>query len=107
MAPALETAAAPTAETYFQLDQFEVADDERRLVLKGRWFGVRGRRFVRPTLTFSLAGEPQRLLADMEHKPWAPSDGQDWVAAFPWTSEPGSVADLELGVAPDIAVALP
>jgi hypothetical protein len=107
MAPALETAAAPTAAIYFELDRFEVDADGDRLTLSGRWFGVRGRRFVRPTLTLSAAGLPQRLLADMEHKPWAASDGEAWVAAFAWDLDSEVVTDLELGVAPDIAVALP
>lgn len=107
MAPALGTATAPTAEIYFELDRFDVSEDEPRIELSGRWFGVRGRRFVRPTLTLNFAGEPQRLLATIDHKPWAADDGEAWVAAFPWSFGAEAVTDLELGVAPDIAVELP
>ncbi len=104
MSPPLETA---TAQIYFELDRFELAEGERRVELSGRWFGVRGRRFVRPTLTLNAGGERHRLLAEIEHKPWAPEDGSDWVAAFPWDVEDSVVSELELGVAPDIAVELP
>jgi hypothetical protein len=107
MAQSLETATARAAEIYFELDRFQVADDEQRIELSGCWYGVRGRRFVRPTLTFTADGRPQRLLAEMEHKPWAAEDGADWMAAFPSKLDGEAVTDLELSVAPDIAVELP
>jgi hypothetical protein len=106
MAQALETATAESSDIFFELERLEHGD-EGRLELVGRWFGVRGRRFVRPTLTLEADGEPRRLLADIEHKPWAPVDGDPWVAAFPWDLDGADVAELELGVAPDIAVELP
>ena len=37
-------------QTGFELDRFQWAGEDR-LEVEGRWFGVRGRRFVRPVLT--------------------------------------------------------
>lgn len=55
----------------------------------------------------SADGETRRSLAVLEHKPWHPSDGETWVAAFPWAGEDVEIVDAELAVAPDIAVSLP
>jgi len=77
-----------------------------RLEVVGRWFGVRGRRFIRPTLHVEVDGEPRRMLAVLDHKPWAVEDGQDWVAAFAWEGEPVDLAGSELTVGPDVAVEL-
>jgi hypothetical protein len=84
-------------------------DDQGRLLVNGRWFGVRGRRFVRPTLTLTVNpdGSEQRALADLEHKPWAAEDGEPWIAAFPLEIELKEAKRMELSVAPDIAVDLP
>lgn len=88
----------------FELERFELDGD--RLELSGRWFGVRGRRFFRPTLTPVGARDRSRMLADLEHKPWAAEDGEPWEAAFPWTG--GSRGGrYELSVAPDISIELP
>ena len=54
------------ANASFDLERLEAGDDA--IVVKGRWSGVRGMRFVRPTLTIGS----RRLLATLEHKPWAP-----------------------------------
>src|SRR3954465_1663982 len=48
----------------------------------GYWPGRPGRRFMRPTLVLKGEGDPKRLLALLEHKPWAASDGEQWIAAF-------------------------
>ena len=89
----------------FELERFERSDG--RLELSGRWFGVRGMRFVRPTLTLSCDdGTSSRALADLEHKPWEPLDGETWEAAFPY-GEDAVVLDAELAVAPGIAIPLP
>ena len=91
----------------FELERFEFAGEER-IEISGRWFGVRGRRFVRPSLTVSADGETRRSLAVLEHKPWAPGEGETWIAAFPWEADAAAeVVDAELAVAPDIAVSLP
>jgi hypothetical protein len=79
-----------------------------RVEIAGRWFGVRGRVFVRPTLTLQRtpgAGEV-RALADLAHKPWAAQDGDPWLAAFDVDVDLNDVSEVELSVAPDIAVAL-
>jgi hypothetical protein len=72
----------------------------------GRWFGVRGRRFVRPTLTLRQKGAPVRALADLEHKPWAAEDGEVWTAAFSVDEGLDGAREIELSVAPDIVVEL-
>jgi hypothetical protein len=73
----------------------------------GRWFGVRGRRFVRPTLTVRHGRQGEtRALADLEHKPWAAEDGEPWLAAFAFERDLGTASQVELSVAPDITVAL-
>jgi hypothetical protein len=77
-----------------------------RLEVVGRWFGVRGRRFIRPTLYVEVDGEPRRMLAVLDHKPWAVEDGENWVAAFPWDGEPADLTGAELTVGSDIAVEL-
>src|SRR5918998_3860675 len=88
----------------FELERFEwVADD--RLELVGRWTGLRGHRFLRPTLDVVVNGERRRMLADLEHKPWAPEEGEDWVAAFRWRGEPARFDEAELTVTPELAVA--
>jgi tetratricopeptide (TPR) repeat protein len=89
----------------FELERFERSDG--RLELSGRWFGVRGMRFIRPTLTLSIDdGTSSRALADLEHKPWEPADGETWEAAFP-CGEDTNVLDAELAVAPGITIPLP
>jgi hypothetical protein len=92
----------------FEVDRFEWIDD--RLEVGGRWYGLRGHRFVRPALTVEVdedGDERRRMLADLEHKPWAADDGTDWIAAFPWDGEPVELARAELAVAPTLAVDLP
>ena len=90
----------------FEVERFEPRGRDQ-LVLSGRWFGVRGRRFVRPTLTLGNGDSRQRALADLEHKPWAAEDGELWEAAFPVERNGGYPGTIELTVAPDIIVALP
>jgi|SRR5579884_1202258 len=90
----------------FELDRFKLLD-HRRWQVRGRWSGVRGRRFMRPALTLVVDGRPVRLLADLEHKPWAAEDGEPWMAEFPWSLGAAAIAQAELTVAPDITIALP
>jgi hypothetical protein len=72
----------------------------------GRWFGVRGRRFVRPALTLGRKDGEIRALADLDHKPWAAQDGEVWRAVFSVDSALDDAREIELTVAPDIVVAL-
>lgn len=104
MAKALQPAVT-AGEIFFELDRFELGEGDR-LELSGRWFGVRGRRFVRPTLALVSDAGRVRALADLEHKPWAPEDGEAWEAAFPCRTD-SEVLEAELSVAPDIAIQLP
>jgi hypothetical protein len=94
----------PTAVA-FELDRFEF--DEGRLAVAGRWVGVRGRRFVRPSLTRVGGDRSARVLAELEHKPWPVDEGEVWEAAFPWTGSVPARTEFELAVAPDICVRLP
>jgi hypothetical protein len=89
----------------FELSRFELARDCCQV--EGRWFGVRGRRFMRPALTVDVDGQPVRLLADLADKPWAAEDGEPWKATFPYTIEPAHARDAELTVAPDLTITLP
>jgi hypothetical protein len=78
-----------------------------RLEIGGRWFGIRGRRFVRPTVTFTLAdGSERRSLAELEEKPWAAQDGESWKATFPTDVDLDQVTVTELAVATDIVLVL-
>lgn len=90
----------------FVLARFEMVDGAR-LEVEGRWSGVRGRRFMRPALTVSVDGESVRLLADLDHKPWAPDADGPWIAAFPSSFGLEEIAEAELTVAPDVTIRLP
>ena len=94
-----------TAEVAFEAERVGWPSPDR-LEVVGRWFGVRGLRFIRPTLYVDADGEPRRLLAVLDHKPWAVEDGAEWIAAFPWKGEPVDLAGSELTVGPGIAVEL-
>jgi hypothetical protein len=106
MAQAPEREYAEAGKILFSLESLELTGEDR-LEVSGRWFGVRGRRFVRPTLTILGDGRNSRFLADLEHKPWSAEDGEAWTAAFPVELGGQRARELELAVAPDIAVALP
>jgi hypothetical protein len=90
------------AMSQFELEQFERSGD--RLRVAGRWSDVRGMRFMRPTLTIGN----RRVLAVLDHKPWAPEEGQPWIAEFPWDGDPADVDPTlaELAVAPSVSVPL-
>jgi hypothetical protein len=90
----------------FQVEHVDL-DRAGRCAVQGRWTGVRGRRFMRPALTVIVGGQRVRLLADLEHKPWAAEDGEPWMAEFPCEFAAAAVEEAELTVAPDITVLLP
>jgi hypothetical protein len=90
----------------FEVERFEWTDNDR-LEVTGRWYGLRGHRFVRPVLVVQAGDEQRRMLALLEHKPWAADDGEEWIAAFPWEGAPLELTAAELGVAPSLAVDLP
>jgi hypothetical protein len=104
MAATREPAEVAPGTVSFELEQFERTDG--RLELRGRWYGVRGVRFVRPTLRLRSATGSSRALADLEHKPWIPDDGEPWAAAFP-CDEDVEVLDAELAVTSGIVIPLP
>ena len=67
----MSTAPAPALPSVtFEVERFEWASDDR-LEVVGRWFGLRGHRFLRPTLDVEVSGARRRMLAVLEHKPWA------------------------------------
>jgi hypothetical protein len=100
------SAAATTPQVTFEVERFGWVSDDR-LEITGRWSGLRGHRFLRPTLDIQVDGRHRRLLALLEHKPWAADDGDEWIAAFPWQGEPLQVDGAELALGPDLAVELP
>jgi hypothetical protein len=89
----------------FELDRFEVTEEDR-LEVTGRWSGVRGLRFMRPSLTVKTDDGERSLLAVLEHKPWAAEEGSDWIAAFPWQGAAPDPGQMELAVAPSVVVDL-
>jgi hypothetical protein len=94
-----------TAEVAFEVERVGWPSPDR-LEVVGRWFGVRGRRFIRPTLYVEADGKPRRLLAVLDHKPWAVEEGEEWIAAFAWEGDPVDLAGSELTVGPGVAVEL-
>jgi hypothetical protein len=93
-------------EVAFEVDSFEWTAPDT-LEVRGRWYGLRGHRFLRPTLDVQVGGQRRRMLAVLEHKPWAAEEGEEWVAAFLWTGPQARLEDAELTVSPDLAVQLP
>jgi len=89
----------------FEVSRFEIVGDSCRV--EGQWFGVRGRRFMRPALTVVVHGRPIRLLADLADKPWAAEDGEPWRARFPYSLEGEQPDVAELTVSPDVTITLP
>lgn len=89
----------PRTRIRFELDSLEVAGGH--VVVRGRWHGVRGLRFVRPTL---IVGG-QEVLATLEHKPW-PADADPWIAEFPWEAGGVDPRRTALSVAPSVTVPL-
>src|SRR4051794_11475881 len=90
----------------FEVERLEWVGPDR-LEVAGRWFGVRGLRFMRPTLDLEVGEERRRLLAVLDHKPWETRDGEDWLAAFPWEGERVELTHAELAVTPAVVVELP
>ena len=90
----------------FEVERFELAGNSC-LEVRGRWFGVRGRRFMRPALTAVADGREHRFLAVLDHKPWNAEEGKTWLAAFPCSTDPAAIIKAELTVAPDVTVPLP
>ena len=101
VAPGLRTRSAT-----FELERFEWTAPDR-LEVVGRWFGVRGLRFMRPALDLRGDDGHHRLLALLEHKPWATEDGEEWIAAFACEDGPVEFGEAELAVAPSVSVELP
>jgi chromosome segregation ATPase len=93
-------------EPSFTVERFEPVGE--RLEVAGHWRGLRGRRFVRPVLWLHNGESRRRLVAVLDHKPWAVGEGDAWIAAFAWKGG-GKIdaerAELELGT--DLIVELP
>src|SRR3954464_10765147 len=101
----VETTAARAA--VLEIERFEWAAPNR-IEIVGHWTGLHGRRFMRPTLVLKGEGDPKRLLALLEHKPWAASAGEQGIAAFAWDGRVvkvrGGGAERGLGDRPGPAV---
>lgn len=88
------------ARASFAVDRLVARDGT--LLVEGRWSGVRGMRFLRPTLVV----DGRQVLATLEHKPWAPAAGSRWVAAFPWDGDDEALTRASMEVAPSVIVPL-
>ncbi|HEY6888283.1 MAG TPA: hypothetical protein VI300_10900, partial [Solirubrobacter sp.] len=101
-----DTPADPLTELTFEIERFEWTAADR-LEVAGRWFGVRGQRFVRPTLHLRVDGRRRRLIALLDHKPWPPDTDDGWIAAFAWRGEQTGITEARLEVSTDIVLDLP
>ena len=99
------TTDSTATEPAFVVERFAAAGD--RLEVAGHWRGVRGRRFVRPVLWLHQGELRRRLVAVLDHKPWAADDGTPWVAAFKWEGGKLDAERAELEVGRDLVVDLP
>ena len=106
MATQTRVPGAASSEVDFELERFERTAEDR-LEISGRWYGLRGRRFVRPVLNLNTGGTRRRAIALLEHKPWAADDGKTWLAAFRWPDGAGVIEGAELEVGPGLIVELP
>ena len=95
-----------TGDIAFELERFEFKGDDRSRS-SGRWFGVRGRRFIRPTLTRHHRRTRVPGLADLEHKPWAPGGRQAVDGRVLVQAQDARALEAELNVSPDITIPLP
>jgi hypothetical protein len=95
-----------SSEVDFELERFERTQPDR-VEIVGRWYGLRGRRFVRPVLNLHGGGPRRRLIALLEHKPWAAAEGEPWIAAFTWPANAEDITRAELEVGPGLVVELP
>jgi chromosome segregation ATPase len=89
----------------FVVERFAAAGD--RLEVAGHWRGLRGRRFVRPVLWLHNEESRRRLVAVLDHKPWAADEGAPWLAAFPWDGGELVAERAELEVGRELVVDLP
>src|SRR3954451_15098309 len=90
----------------FEVDTFGWTASDR-IEVTGRWFGLRGHRFMRPALMVEAGEDRRRLLALLEDKAGGAGGGEPWVAAFAWAGDPEDLDAAELSVAPSLAVELP
>jgi hypothetical protein len=89
----------------FVVERFGPAGD--RIEVAGHWHGLRGRRFVRPVLWLHRGDTRRRLVAVLDHKPWAADDGDPWLAAFAWDGGALDAERAELEVGRELVVQLP
>jgi hypothetical protein len=92
-------------EPSFTVERFEPVGE--RLEVAGHWRGLRGRRFVRPVLWLHSGDSRRRLVAVLDHKPWAADDGGVWIAAFVWDGGKIVADRAELEVGSEMVVELP
>src|SRR4051794_11770952 len=90
----------------FELERFDWTAEDR-IEVTGRWFAVRGLRFVRPTLHVRLGDRRRRLIALLDHKPWAADTEDTWTAAFAWRGDHEGITSARLEVTADIVLDLP
>lgn len=95
-------ARTPAARSGVTFEVERLERDGDTLIVSGHWSGLRGVRFVRPTLVIG----DREVLATLEHKPWTPRADRAWTAAFPWKGRTPDASQLALAVAPSVTVPL-
>ncbi len=92
-------------EPAFIVERFAASGD--RVEVSGHWLGLRGRHLVRPVLWLHRGESRERLVAVLDHKPWAAEDGEPWLAAFKWNGGKLDAERAELEVGRELVVELP
>ena len=92
-------------EPAFIVERFAASGD--RVEVSGHWLGLRGRHLVRPVLWLHRGESRERLVAVLDHKPWAADDGEPWLAAFKWKGGKLDAERAELEVGRELIVELP
>jgi hypothetical protein len=92
-------------EPAFVVERFGPKGD--RIEVAGHWHGLRGRRIVRPVLWLHRGDARRRMVAVLDHKPWAADDGDPWMAAFAWDGGALHADKAELDVGRELVVELP
>lgn len=92
-------------EIGFELERFGWTAPGR-LEVVGRWSGLSGRRLGRPVLTLEVAGHRRRFTA-LPGGHLAPTESEQWRAAFAFEGEPEDVTSAELEIGRRLVVDLP
>ena len=90
----------------FEVERFEWAADDR-LEVVGRWFGLRGHRFLRPTLDVEVGGRAPAHAGCARAQAMGARGGRGMDRGLQLDRDPAKLDEAELTVSPDLAVQLP